>query len=394
MPKHAVILTGHFPQQKRRASIPWLCHHLRREGWHVTMVTVGYSWLSKWLGDRRFEGLQQVPRTGVTRHDDGFVSVMGYAPVHPVSTGSRVIDRLLEPVHGLFARYWRPRVSRIVAAADLVVLESGAPVLLADVVRRAAPDAALVYKIADDVRVLGLPGFVARAELHHAPLFDRISVASPQLAARFGHLASVQIDPLGVPKALFDRALPDPYADRAGVEAVCAGTTLLDLEAVCRMADLRPGWRFHIIGRMRQHPREVPPNLILHGECPFEETAGRVRHADIGLAPYLDRPGIGYQSTHSNRILMYRYFGLPVIGPARLKPADLPSLCAYVPGDPDSLRAALHRAEKTLPAPEREAIPDWSDFADRIAATPAPAQPRRPAPGLRPAKGLGERAVT
>lgn len=370
-PRRAVVLTGHFPDQKRRASIPWLCDHLRADGWHVTMVTVGYSWISRLLGDRRFQTLQSRPHSGITRHDDALTSVFGYAPIHPFSTGSAMADRLVEPVHGLFAVYWRPRLAGHLARANLVVIESGAPILLAGICRQQAPQAALVFKIADDVRVLGLPDLVARAELDHAPLFDRISVASPVLARRFAHLDTVAIDHLGVPKAELDRPMPDPFRNRprAVREAVCVGTTLLDQDTVIRMAGLKPDWNFHIIGRLRRPPATYPANLILHGELPFADTAAWTRHADIGLAPYLDRPGVEYQTQHSNRMLMYRYFGVPMIGPARICDPEVPSLVGYDTGDAASLSAALdHVAALPRPAPDHR-IQDWSVFARRIAAT-------------------------
>ena len=358
--------------QHRRASLPWLWHHLQAQGWHVTVVTIGYSWLSRLLGDRRMEGVQPVPDVGLTVHSPLLSSVFGFAPIHPVSTRSPTLDALLEPVHHLHQRYWQPRLAPLLARADLVVLESGAPVLLAPDIRHYAPNATLVYKIADDIRALGLPRFVVEAEKRHAHLFDRISVASPVLAARFARLGPVRMDPLGVPRDILDAAGPAPagLGSSGRINAVCAGTTLLDMSSLVRMARLRPDWRLHVIGRIRSKPRNAPDNLLLHGERPYAETAAWVRYANIGLAPYTDSPAVAYQATHSNRLLMYRYFGLPVIGPEQLQKAGHAALIGYSPGDDHSLARAMKTAEKTPRRPEHHTIPDWSEFARRIASTP------------------------
>ncbi|WP_282096387.1 hypothetical protein [Epibacterium ulvae] len=375
--KRAVIVTGHFPVQKRRGSILWLSDNLRSNGWHVTMVTVGYSWLSKLRGDKRFLTLEQPPTPGVTVHDETLTSVFGFSPLHPFSLKAPLLDKIARPLHQTFAAYWRRHLPQLVAEADLIVIESGPPVMLAPIARTAAPEAALVYRVNDDVSVLGLPKFVIEAEINHAPLFDRISVASPHLAARFAHCETVCRDPMGVAKAVLDQEMEDPFKDhgpRAAREAVCAGTTQFDMGSIQLMAELRPTWRFHIFGRLRDVPDHVPANLVLHGEQPFLETARWVKHADVGLAPYLDKPGVEYQTAHSNRMLMYRYFGLPMIGPARLCDPEVPTLVGYVPQDRASMAQALDGLEAMARGEPDPAIQDWSHLYDRIASTKPPKQ--------------------
>lgn len=369
--KRAVILTGHFPVQKRRGSILWLSDNLRASGWHVTMITVGYSWVSKVRGDKRFATLDGKPVPGIRDHDETLTSIFGYSPLHPFSLRRPLLDRLARPLHQSFPAYWRKKLKAPLAKADLVVIESGQPVMLSPLVRRFAPDAAMVYRVNDDVNVLGLPAFIGEAELKYAGLFDRISVASPHLARRFAAYPSVQMDPMGVSKSLLDQELPDPFEhrERAEREAVCAGTTQFDMDAVLSMARLRPNWNFHIFGRLRGTPSDIPGNLILHGEMPFLETAAWIKHADIGLAPYLDKPGVEYQTAHSNRMLMYRYFGLPMIGPKRICDPAVPSLVGYEPGQEASFVAALDRLDQMKRTLADPAIQDWSVLAERIAST-------------------------
>jgi 2-beta-glucuronyltransferase len=126
----------------------------------------------------------------------------------------------------------------------------------------------------------------------------------------------------------------------------------------------------HVIGRLKGAPQaHRPANLILHGEQTYDTTVAHIRHADIGLALYRDVPGVEYQTAQSNRILLYRHFGLPIIGPARLCDPGVPSIIGYDPQDPVSIRKAAERAEAMPPLPADPGIPDWHMLYDRITAT-------------------------
>ncbi|WP_417690098.1 hypothetical protein [Roseibium sp.] len=372
--KRAVILTGHFPMQKRRANILWLSDHLRQDGWHVTMITVGYSLVSKLRGDRRFQQLYAPPVVGEIIHDESLTSVFSYPLLHPFSLRKRILDELARPLHQTFVMHWARRLPAYLKDADLVVVESGPPVMLAPIVRRAAPSAAMVYRVSDDVRVLGLPDFVVRAEMKYAPLFDRVSMASPLLGRRFAHLGNLKIDPIGVAKRLLDGDLEDPFAGlpRARREAVCAGTTQFDIKAMRLMAKLRPTWNFHILGRLREEAWNEPENLIFHGELPFDQTAGYVKYADIGLAPYLDKPGVEYQTAQSNRMLIYRYFGLPMIGPKSICDPHIPTLVGYDSDSEISMAEALDNLESMSRRGPDPYVQDWSVLYERIVSTPKP----------------------
>ncbi|PCI45032.1 MAG: hypothetical protein COB49_10475 [Alphaproteobacteria bacterium] len=355
--KNAVLLTGHFPQQKRRPSLLWVSDALQADGWHVTHVTVGYSWLSQIITDRRLAALGYRPKPGTHILSPSLTAIYGLSPLHPFSTKNQTLDTLLRPAHGLFPAYWSGPLRAPLAHADLVLIESGAPIMLAPLSRRLAPKARLIYRVNDDIRLLGLPRFLSRLETKYAKYFDRISTASPHLARRFKGFAPVSIDPMGIPHARLKQTPKDPYGNRATYEAICAGTTQLDIAALTRIATARPNWRLHVIGRLKSEPPQLA-NLIFHGEQDFDTTLAYIAHADIALAPYTDAPGIEYQTSNSNRILLYRHFGLPILGPDRLCHPSVPSIIGY--GAPD----ALNRCETSPKRPE--AIPDWADLARRL----------------------------
>jgi 2-beta-glucuronyltransferase len=356
-----VLLSGHFPHQPRRPSLLWVSQALQDTGWHVTHATVGYSWLSLARRDPRLTCLPTAPQTGHHDLTPQLSTLYHHAPIHPFSTKNPWLDTALRPLHGLFQTYWAPRLRAPLSRADIVLIESGPPVMLARCARRLAPQATLIYRVNDDIRLLNAPAFLQQRERHSARLFDRISTASPELAARFADHPNVTLDPMGIPQARLACPGPDPYTPRARSEAVCAGTTQLDLPALIRIARARPLWRLHVLGRLK-HPAPDLPNLLFHGEQDFATTLAHIAHADIGLAPYLDRPGVEYQRSNSNRMLLYRHFGLPILGPDRLCHPGLPAIIGYANAN------WVQLCESWTKTPE--AIPDWSDLARRLVQNP------------------------
>ncbi|WP_415919313.1 hypothetical protein [Tateyamaria sp. SN6-1] len=355
--KRLVFITGHFPQQKRRTSMLWVTDHLQSRGWHVTYVTVGYSWVSRIKRDKRLAALDHIPASGTTRYSPTLTGIYGLSPWHPFRWKRPLLNRITRPLHPLFTRYWQRRLRAPLSTADVVICESGAPVLLAPIVQRHAPQATRIYRVSDDIRLLNAPDDLVRAEAQHHH-FDRISTGSPLIAARFTGHPHVTLDPMGVPLDQVNVTTTDPYPHRGNRKrAICAGSTLIDLDAIERTAAAAPDWDIHVIGRLKSQPPALP-NVTWHGERPFAETLAYIRHADIGLAPFQDRPGVEYQITNSNRILLYRHIGLPILVPHRLCTPDIPGLIS------DSAPDWRTRCETYGRHPEH--IPDWSALADAL----------------------------
>ena len=124
---------------------------------------------------------------------------------------------------------------------------------------------------------------------------------------------------MGAPHDQLRKSRISPYENYQFQKiAVYAGTTQLDQATLISIAQSRPKWQIHVLGRIRKISPHAPGNLIFYSEIPFNEVLDFVAHADIGLAPYIDRLGIQYQTTNSNRMLLYRYHGLAILGPDRL----------------------------------------------------------------------------
>jgi 2-beta-glucuronyltransferase len=351
----------------RRGSMHWLADELRKAGWRVRFVTFGISSLSRLTGDVRLQGAS-LPQKGATAIADDLDIYFQVTPFHPIDLRKGWLNALAAPIFATFPSLWASTVRWLTRDADLVILESGLPVLLAPLTRRHTKGK-LVYRVNDDVRVMRTPPAVRRAEIEYAGLFDRISLASPVLAQRFQSIGKVGLDPMGLETRLFDQPTPSPFdqpflAPRWEVEAVCAGASHFDADAVRAMARLRPSWRFHILGRLRA-PIDAP-NIVGHGELPFSAVVPFVQHADIGLAPYNDIPGVEYQVHHSNRLLQYAYARLPSVGPARMAHHDAPFLVPYEPNNDESIDRALTTARLMDRDALPNTVPQWRKLAEGI----------------------------
>lgn len=337
----ALLVTGHFYQQGRRGSMHWLADELAARGWNVRFLSFGYSMVSRIVGDVRLKALKEPPRKGRYRAAGNIEQIYHSTLFHPIDLRIGLANQVARPMFGMFPALWRRRFREAAQDADLIVLESGLPLMLAPMARRVSR-AKLVYRVNDDIRVMRVPPLLRPLEMRHAPLFDRISLASPVLAERFRFTGKVGLDPMGLDKTAFEGTWPDPYAPRWEREVVCAGTSHFDADSVRALAAARPDWRFHIIGRLRA-PVEGG-NIVTHGEMPFRDVIPYVQHADFGLAPYQDMPGLEYQVHHSNRLKQYAFCRLPTFAPMRMTHPDAPYLIGYTPGDAESMEAALARA--------------------------------------------------
>ena len=160
----AAIITGHFPFQKRWGSILWVSHHLQKMGWHVTHVTVGCSWLSAIKRDPRLAARGYKPKLGAQVRSPTLTTIFGLSPLHPLRTGFTLVDQPFARLKSLFINYWTPRLRGSLREANLVICESGAPVLLAPLLTKYAPTASRIYQVNDDMRLLNAPAYLVRAE--------------------------------------------------------------------------------------------------------------------------------------------------------------------------------------------------------------------------------------
>jgi 2-beta-glucuronyltransferase len=88
-----------------------------------------------------------------------------------------------------------------------------------------------------------------------------------------------------------------------------------------------------------------------------------VEHADVGFAPYRNRPGAGYLAESSLKLIQYSYARLPIVAPDFAK-GTRDHVLSYVPGQPVTVARAVSKALSfDRNKIEVAGIPDWDEMA-------------------------------
>ena len=364
--RSAVLISGHYFGSKRRAGFHHLAEAFWSLGWDVTFVTAAISTLSRLRGDYRFAYPVREEANRLVPVRERLASYVLMTRTHPGNLRLGVANRLSS---GWFSRYARTPLGALeeeLRAADLVVFEGTAALLLVERIRGLAPDARLVYRASDDLRALNVHPLILEAEARAIPLFDLVSVPTQNIADALSPYGPVVLHPPAIDKAALDRKTASPYGD--GPAAVFAGVSpLFDYGSLAAAAELAPHVSLHVIG---PPPRPLPANVSFHPELPYDELVPYLRHATFGLL--FVPPGYAGLG-QGNKVAQYSYCRLPIVAPAHLA-AERPNLCLFEPGDRESLRRALEKAERL---PHSPAFAEGVRSAEELAAILAGDAPPR-----------------
>jgi len=361
-----VVVSQHYLESRRQAGMHFLARAFRGAGWDVLFLTVGISWVSRLRRDHRFAYpvLQEANR--VKEVEPGLASFVWLRPWHPVDLRFRIANVLARP---LFRTYGNARLGEaepLIRGADVVLFESTSGIMLFDQIKRLNPDARFVYRVADDLRVIGTSPVVLDAEVSAAPRFDLISVSGRVLLGRFAGCDNVIFHRHGIEKSVFDRESDDPYRNIPGCHAVSIGGTLFDLDALLAAGELYPDWTFHVFGWTHGDLRRA--NIRVYSEIPFEKTIPYLKHADVGLALYRYQRGAEYLADSSLKMIQYTYCRLPIVAPEFAKAPEWRHVFGYRSGDRDSIRMALERARGyDRDMIDRSAIRSWDELVSELA---------------------------
>jgi len=362
--RRVVLVSGHYLGSRRRAGFHWLADAFHRQGWQVTFVTVGFSWLSRLRADHRFDVGAHRSAGRLVELEPGLISYVWFTPYHPLNRLPEVANALLGPLFRGYDRLPLPNLERSVAEADLIIFESMSGLMLVDRFRAWNPAARLVYRVSDDLRLLRAHPVVLEAERHALPAFDLISVPSEYILRQFGGRPNVALQYHGLATAPFDQVTDDPYDHARKGRAVFVGNAYLDTGFLEIAVRDHPDWEFHVIGALGRLPSRQ--NVIGHGELPFAETVPWLQHADVGLSTLRYRRG-AESFTDSLKIIQYTYCRLPIVAPDFMT-SSRTNVFTYRPGNADSIREALAAARTfDRSTVDRSTIGTWDDLARKLA---------------------------
>lgn len=368
------FLSNHYWRSERRAGFHGLAQAFHDAGWKVRFVTTGLSRISFLKTDSRLGRLSGAPRNEWVTAPDGVETFVYCPPVHPFARfrgTNPITDRLF--AH-LYRRGLPATLGRGLASSDLVVFESSAALLLFDTVGRWAPAARRVYRVSDDVRVVGMAPSILAAEDRAVPRFDLISVPSRVLLRERFAVPNAAFHPHGLdlPRlaAARDGVHDGGGGDLARPACVGLGTTLFNTDLLTLCARARPDVTFYIVGALPPKRRVDLPNIVWCGERPFEEALSMAAACDIAAAFYRPEAGTEYLAETSNKIAQYTFFRKPIIGPGHLA-GPLERSC-FFPVETLTEEGAAEAIARALAA-ERPEIPpgferSWPTVRDEILA--------------------------
>jgi 2-beta-glucuronyltransferase len=366
--RQLVVVTNHFINSRRMGNIHWLVREFRRRGYEVTVLITGFSALARFRGDRRTAYFNASNNRRFETVAPGVRQTCLYTPWHPFNSRRPWLNALLRPLVALYP--WlalHQGAKTALAAADIVLIETGVPLLLVDSIRRIAPSARMVYRVSDDLAHLRCHPAIPAAEQAHAAGFDCISMQSSLLAYRFPGLPKVKVHPQSIAVDVLAEPRPDPYPARkpGQLRILSVGSSFFDHHGLEMALTAAPEHAFSIVGDIRRPP-SAHPNASYLGEMPFETTLAYIQHCDVALALYdADRAGPSLAES-SSKIAQYLFYGKPVITLEQIVAASSASgLSAYRQNDADSMRRAIATAIAGRERVPRQRPPlAWSDIVE------------------------------
>ncbi len=360
--QRVVLVTNHYFGSDHKAGFHWLAESCWRAGHDVLFLTESLSWLSWLRRNERFGYRVLREANRVVRFRDRLTSYVWLTPFHPTNLRHVTLNRMSAVLWRHYGDLPMPGLSAANVQADHFIFDSDHGLFLFDRFRRANPRARFVYRVSDDIRMLGHHPIVAQQEDRVVPRFDRVSVPSAPFLKRFGALPQTRLHAHGLQKDLFDRPNGTPFKG-PGPHVLFVGKNFVDCEALCRAVRLFPRWTFHVIGAVPRLPDAV--NLIRYGERPFVELVPYLQHADIGLQILVDRPGAECFAD-SLKMQQYSYCRLPIVAPRFLQ-SKRAHVYHYDVDSDDSIRQALLDALRHDRSQiDRSGILSWDELAGQL----------------------------
>lgn len=359
--KILIISAVHDYRMKRRGSIQAIADALRDGGADVTFLSIRYSFLSRFKKDPRQEFV--VSANTVQRHQ-GIDCFLWWTPFHPFGTRYRWLNAALTPLFWIYARWPSRAVDQLIRESNRIIVESGLGIVLVRRISKLNPSATVIYRASDRLSTIAQHPVVGRTLIRDQKLFAHFALLGPRMATDFiWAYPKAFLVPPGLDSSYVESGLQSPYSGE--LNAVSLGPMLFDASFFDAAGPLFPQVSFHIFGVV-DPPKGSPENVFYHPEVRYQETAGYIRHAIFGVAPYLTGQDISYLADTSSKLLQYASFGLPAVCPFAVIGQHL-NRFGYQPGDASSIKAAISSA---LAAPRQKGTPykTWRDIVARLLA--------------------------
>jgi len=325
----------------------------------VKFFSLRYSFLSKYKNDIR---------TIVDEKKNKIESVndvecyLWKTPIHPFSITKKIFCPLENFLFWSYENFPSKVMTQWMKEADVIIYESGTASIYFELGKKINPGAKHIYRGSDDLATINAASYVRRKFTKISTEMDSLCLLSKRMADNISSKRNSYYVPSGLDENLSELGEPSPLP--SGTHAVSIGSMLFDPSFIEIASHAFPQVTFHVIGS--GHPRApgYGPNVVVYGDMKYADTIKYIKHASIGLAPYISDDVPVYLADSSLKMLQYDYFALPTVCPHSVTGA-YPSRFGYTPGDAESIKTATVSA---LAAPHLRTrqILSWSGVVDRL----------------------------
>ncbi|MTI05560.1 polysaccharide biosynthesis protein GumK [Roseibium denhamense] len=359
MTLNIVFISRHDYRTGWKAGIHFIADAVRNLGHKVRFVSVGFSPLSMIAEDHRKPLYGKANRWETVDNIDCY---LWQSPIHPFGKGLGRYKRLTNFLFRWWIRSPCKALDQACREADLIVVQSGVSATLAGRARRHAPKATIVYLASDLLETIDAHPYIARQLFKDRKKLDTVAVISRPMAPHLEYLERpIVYLPQGILKSRFKHTTPSPFTAERNI--VTVGSMLFDEAFFKAAAPAFPDIVFHHIGTPEFETDHK--NIVFYGRLPFEETLPYLKHANAGIAPYLDSDNTEYLADSSLKLAQYEFLKLPAVCP-HFAVGGRPSRHGYTPGDAPSIVGALQNALSTPFEDGESDVLDWCDVGARV----------------------------
>ncbi|MEY2631833.1 MAG: hypothetical protein RIR00_487 [Pseudomonadota bacterium] len=356
-PRYLIVTAHHDYRTPRRSSIHFIADELARRG-SVRFFSLRYSHLSKHKHDIRSPLDARANRLEMHQ---GVECYLWKTLIHPFNMRRAWLRPLEDSLFRLYERLPSRVLRRWAAEADVIIYESGIATIYFPLLKRLNPAARHIYRGSDDLATINTAGYARDTFARIAPQMDALCLLARRMADNIA-APNVYYVPNGLDDSLATQGDPSPYD--SGRHAVSIGSMLFDAQFFVVASRAFPDITFHLIGTGQPPHPAYGKNVMVYDDMPYAATIPYIKHADIGIAPYLAAEVPVYLADSSLKMLQYDYFGLPTVCPHSVT-GDYATRFGYQPGQAASIASAI-RAALAAPHQRSRHILNWSAVSDRL----------------------------
>lgn len=356
--QYLIITAHHDYRTPRRSSIHFIADELAKRG-RVKFFSLRYSFLSTRKGDIRTVVDASANTIQKHNHVDCF---LWKTPLHPFNVKNRYLKGLEDWLFWVYKKWPSPVLIDWIKQADVIIYESGIAPIYFEQAKRLNPAAKHIYRGSDDLGTINVASYARRSFDTICGQMDSLCLLSKRMADNIPSKNNIYYVPNGLDDDIDALGDPSPYG--AGVHAVAIGSMLFDPGFFEVASHAFPHVTFHLVGT--GHPRAAGynSNVIVYDDMKYSETIRYIKHADIGIAPYISDDVPVYLADSSLKMLQYDYFALPTVCPSSVT-GGYRSRFGYIPGKSETIRSAISSA-LAAPHVKSRQILSWKKLVDRL----------------------------